>query len=405
MSIPFRPIVSALLRNSTGALLVALQISIALAVLVNAVYIVKQRVDKMNRPTGIDYENIFVVNSTGFAQNFDFEATLREDLAYLRSVPGVVAATAMNNIPLSGGGSATNIKTTPDTGTSGLDGNYFPVDEQGLEALGLKLVAGRNFRAQDVMPAPLSRTETDWAREVILTKPLADAMYPKGDALGKTIYSGDGEPATIVGIVQNMMGSWVWSDHPDWVFLKARLPTGPANSYVVRTQPGQRDNIMRLVEQHMSSSNPRRAINWVRPLSLFKQNSYLGDRNMGVFLATVTALLLAITSLGIFGLATFNVSTRTKQIGTRRAVGARRSDIVRYFLVENWMITTGGILLGCVMALVVGYWLSAEYHLPRVDLYYLVAGVIVLWGIGTLAAWQPARRAAKVSPALATRTA
>ena len=112
-----------------------------------------------------------------------------------------------------------------------------------------------------------------------------------------------------------------------------------------------------------------------------------------------------VVGAGIFGLATFNVSTRTKQIGTRRAVGARRSDIVRYFLVENWMITTGGIVLGCVMALAVGYWLSSEYHLPRVDLYYLVAGVLVLWGIGTLAAWQPARRAAKVSPALATRTA
>jgi putative ABC transport system permease protein len=98
------------------------------------------------------------------------------------------------------------------------------------------------------------------------------------------------------------------------------------------------------------------------------------------------------------------VSTRTKQIGTRRAVGARRRDIIRYFLVENWMITSGGILLGCVFALAVGYWLSYEYQLPRVDLYYLVAGVVVLWALGVLAAWQPARRAAKVSPALATRT-
>jgi putative ABC transport system permease protein len=119
----------------------------------------------------------------------------------------------------------------------------------------------------------------------------------------------------------------------------------------------------------------------------------------------VTTLLLAITSLGIFGLATFNVSTRTKQIGTRRAVGARRRDIVRYFLVENWLITTGGIVVGCALALAVGYWLAREYHLPRVDLFYLVGGVLVLWGLGTLAAWQPARRAAKVSPALATRTA
>ena len=154
----------------------------------------------------------------------------------------------------------------------------------------------------------------------------------------------------------------------------------------------------------MSKSNPGRAINYVRTLELYKDRTYLGDRNMAIFLASVTALLLAITSLGIFGLATFNVSTRTKQIGTRRAVGARRGDIIRYFLVENWLITTAGVGGGCIMALAVGYWLSSEYQLPRIDLYYLLAGAVVLWGIGLLAAWQPARRAAKISPALAART-
>lgn len=404
MSIPFRPIISALLRNRTGALLVALQISIALAVLVNAVYIVEQRITKMNRPTGIDAENIFVVSSTGFAQDFNYEATVREDLAYLRGLPGVVAATPMSAIPMSGGGSATHINKTPGDPARGEFGNYFLVDEQAIETLGLKLIAGRNFRPQEVLP-PAGNVQTTWVGQAILSKPLADAMFPNGDALGKVIYDADDTPATVIGIVENMMGSWVSQDHADFTFLMPRLPTAPVARYMVRAQPGQRDALMRMVESHMSQSNPRRALDWVRPLSLFQKNSYLADRNMGVFLVTVTTLLLAITSLGIFGLATFNVSTRTKQIGTRRAVGARRRDIVRYFLVENWMITTAGVLIGCILALAVGYWLSYEYHLPRVDLYYLVAGVGVLWGIGVLAAWQPARRAAKVSPALATRTA
>jgi putative ABC transport system permease protein len=403
MSIPFRPIVSALLRNRTGALLVAVQISIALAVLVNAVYIVTQRVDKMNRPTGMDDANIFVVSSTGFARDFNYEGSLREDLTYLRGVPGVVAASAVNAVPLSGGGSSTNINKVPGNPAHGVTGNYFEIDEQGLETLGLRLIKGRDFRAQEVRP-PAPTVQDTWVPLVILSKPLADATFPGEDALGKTIYGSDDRPATVIGIVDSMLGSWLSSDHPDFVFLTPRLPTGPATRYMVRTQPGQRDTAMRTVEEHMSAANPGRAIDWVRPLSLFKKNSYLADRNMGVFLATVTTLLLAITSLGIFGLATFNVSTRTKQIGTRRAVGARRRDIVRYFLAENWMITTGGILVGCIFALAVGYWLSQEYHLPRVDLYYLVAGVIVLWGIGTLASWQPARRASKVSPALATRT-
>jgi len=77
---------------------------------------------------------------------------------------------------------------------------------------------------------------------------------------------------------------------------------------------------------------------------------------------------------------------------------------VQYFLVENGMITSAGILLGCVLALATGYYLSVQYALPRLDLYYLVGGVLLLWVIGQFAAWQPARRAAGVPPSVATRT-
>jgi putative ABC transport system permease protein len=172
----------------------------------------------------------------------------------------------------------------------------------------------------------------------------------------------------------------------------------------VRTRPGQLGAVARLIEAHLAKSNPDRVIDFVRPLTYFKNFSYLGDSSMEIFLLTVTALVVGVTGLGVFALATFNVSTRTKQIGTRRAVGARRGDIVRYFMVENGLITGAGILTGCALALAAGYWLSAQYALPRLDLYYLVGGVLALWGIGQLAAWQPARRASAVPPSVATRT-
>ena len=105
--------------------------------------------------------------------------------------------------------------------------------------------------------------------------------------------------------------------------------------------------------------------------------------------------------LGIFGLATFNVNTRTRQIRPRRHVGARKRDIVSYFMAENWMVTTLGVVVGCGLALLVGFWLSNQFGLPRLDLYFLVGGVAGLWALGQLAAWQPALRAAKVSPAMA----
>ena len=111
----------------------------------------------------------------------------------------------------------------------------------------------------------------------------------------------------------------------------------------------------------------------------YKQSSYAGDSLMAVTLSVVTGLVLIFSALGIFGLATFNVNTRTRQIGTRRAVGARKRDIVSYFMAENWMVTTLGVVVGCGLALAVGFWLSNQFALPRLDLYFLVGGVAGLW--------------------------
>jgi putative ABC transport system permease protein len=400
----FRPIASALWRNRTGAMLVAIQIAIGLAVLVNAVYVVKQRVDKINRPNGMDVENIFVVASGGFALDFDYEASWREDLATIRDLPGVKAATLISNIPLSGGGSSNGFKAEPvETAPDKIaEVNNFEVDEQGVEALGVTLSEGRDFEAHEILPAT---DGWEFAPQVIVTKAFAKTIFPPdGNALGKTIYDGLDRPSTVIGIIENMHGSWVGWDKLDHVMLVPRIKSGPDGVYMVRTEPGRRDALMRTVEERLATSNPGRLLRWVRPLTYFERQSYLDDRNMAIFLVSVTSALLAITALGIFGLATFNVSTRVRQIGTRRAVGARRLDIVRHFLVENWMVTTTGVVVGCGAALAVGYWISVKYELARLDLYYLVGGVFAIWLIGLFAAWQPARRASAISPAVASRT-
>src|SRR5579862_5395840 len=114
MSYHVPPILSALLRNRTGAVLVALQIAIALAVLVNALYIVVQRAEKMRRPTGIDVDNVLVISSKGFTERFQQVPSLQEDLRYLRGLPGVVAATASGSIPLSDSGDNSPLVTRQD---------------------------------------------------------------------------------------------------------------------------------------------------------------------------------------------------------------------------------------------------------------------------------------------------
>ena len=114
MNLAVRPILSALLRNRTGAVLVALQVAIALAVLVNALYIVVQRVQKIHRPTGLDEENILVIASIGFTDRFDETSSVGEDLAYLRGVSGVIVAAASNSVPLSNSGNNSSLVTRPE---------------------------------------------------------------------------------------------------------------------------------------------------------------------------------------------------------------------------------------------------------------------------------------------------
>ncbi|HYX75104.1 MAG TPA: FtsX-like permease family protein [Steroidobacteraceae bacterium] len=404
MTLNVRPILSALLRNRTGAVLVAIQVAIALAVLVNAAYIIVQRFEKIHRPTGIDESNIFVVESAGFTARFHQGASVREDLAYLRGLPGVIAATASNAIPLSGGGNNDSLVTRPEATRTGYI-NDMEIDEQGLDTLGLKLIAGRNFRHEEIQP-PLTKSDISrFVPEIIVSRALGQHLFPNESPLGKQVFDAQNHTATIVGVVDPVIGNFPDSPHADWVFFLPRMPDEfIVVRYLVRTTPGERDAVMRTAETHLAQSNPDRVINYVRPLSYFKNLSYLGDSSMEIYLLTVTGLVIAITCLGIFALATFNVSTRTRQIGTRRAVGARRGDIVSYFLIENALITSAGILLGCTLALAAGYWLSVHYALPRLDLYYLTGGVLTLWGIGQLAAWQPARRAAAVPPSVATRT-
>ena len=112
ITMEIRPILSALLRNRAGAILVSLQIAITLAIVVNAIYVTQQRVEKIGRPSGIDDQNIFSFSVTGFEKDFDFQGMVREDMALLRQMPGVVDAAPIQQVPLSGSGSSTGLLFT-----------------------------------------------------------------------------------------------------------------------------------------------------------------------------------------------------------------------------------------------------------------------------------------------------
>lgn len=406
-----RSLLKALWRSRTGPMLIAVQIAIALAVLVNIAYIVVGRIETYRRPTGIDLHNIFWVQSQGFATDYDQTSAVRTDLAYLNGLPGVVAAAASATLPQGFfGGIGLPFASTPaDLSAPKAGGSVLLMTDRGLEALGVRLIAGRAPHADATSAAsdPMSAIAR-WAPEVAITALLARKLFPKGDALGKTLYAGlINRPAKIVGIVERLQTAPVpgpFADFVESVVIVPTVPSGPSALYLVRTQPGRRAEVMAEVERSLADKVPGRYIAQMEALDRTAANARSGLRSSSIILGAVALLVLAVTAVGIFGLAAFNVATRTRQIGMRRAVGARRGHILRYFLLENWLITTAGVVAGCLLALALGAKLSVMFQLPRLPLYDLAFGVVVLWLLGLGATLVPARRASSLAPAIATRT-
>jgi putative ABC transport system permease protein len=280
----------------------------------------------------------------------------------------------------------------------------FMVDEHGLDAFDLTLLEGRNFRADEVQFRSLD-SNLD-ARYMIVSKSLADAMFPDGDALGKTVYDEPegGKPMEIIGIYDHMQNAWPDSPTVNNTALFPERPMfGGFMVYVMRAEPGQLEPAMKAAEDYLSK-NRSRIVEVARSIAEQKQRTYSDDIAMVKLLTAVIVVLGAVTGLGIVGLAWFSVSQRRKQIGTRRALGATRGDIIRHFMLENWMITTVGLVIGLAGALTLNWFLDTRFEVGRVPLWYLPIGMVALWILGQLAVLLPARRAASIPPAMATRS-
>lgn len=396
-----RPILSALLRNRTGALLVGLQVALTLALVANALHIIGQRVEKMNRPTGFDAANLFYVQSYGYSTTYEHQGTVVSDLDALRRLPGVVAVSTISQIPMSNGGSATTIKPRNEPSAPDVEANYFDIDHQGLEALGLTLVHGRTFRADEVR---WNDKSNQFPKVVIVTRALAQKLFGTDNAVGRSVYGGNGEAATIVGVVDYMFGSWINHPMSTQVLFDPAIAEPPSVRYMVRTRPGERDRVLREVEKLLDRPGSGRFVTWARTQQSYIEKSYRPDSRMITFLTTLIVLMVAVTALGIVGLATFHVNARRKQIGTRRAVGARKIDIVRYFLVENGLLAGAGVAIGAVLAYAFSWWLTSTFELPPLQPAFVAVTALALLVVGQLAVLWPARRAAAIPPAVATRT-
>ncbi|HTV77526.1 MAG TPA: FtsX-like permease family protein [Steroidobacteraceae bacterium] len=392
------PIVRALMRNKTGALLIGLQIALTIAMLCNSLSIIQQLGERMRQPSGIDEANIFVLSTAFMDDPPDVKARLQGDLAALRSLPGVIDADTAITLPLGGTSYGEGISLKPDQRFPTAVGNLYFDTDHGLDTYGLKLIAGRWFHPDEVID--LRFYENRYPASIVVTQELAKALFPAGNALGQQVWLAPSQSSRIIGVVATVAAPGGGSSRSMYL---PEIPINKGATYVVRTQPGMQAAAMRAAQDRLFALANQRVIQNVQPFSELRRRAFQLDRAVSVVLTAVCALLLAVTACGIVGLTMYWVTQRRSQIGVRRALGARRRDVLTYFHTENLLIAGAGAVLGVGLGLAVNYRLVANLELTRVSAAYVAAGALLVLVLCQAAVLWPALRAASIPPAIATR--
>ncbi|MBS0557167.1 MAG: ABC transporter permease [Proteobacteria bacterium] len=402
-----QPILAALRKHKIPAFLIVLEIALACAVLCNAVFMIGQRIGEMRVPNAIDEAGIGYISVRGTDPNLA-NADIPRDLDALRQIPGVTASAAFNMIPLGGSGWNTDVGTSPENLLSKDSPNVaqYMFTQQGPEALNLRLLQGRSFSGEEYAASTLGDDFMPTAHVVLVTRSLAERLWPGESALGKRIWIGKQTNYTVVGVVadvlrpnQNGLGAagFHWS-----LFLPVS-PNKGMGAYLVRSAPQDRERVLRAAVQKIESLSPAAVVKG-RLFSDIRDKFFANTRSMVWMLVLVCVVMLAVTAFGIVGLTSFWVGQRRRQIGIRRAVGATRGHILQYFQTENFLLSSAGVAIGMILAFGINLYLMQHYQMTRMPWVYLPASAIALWLLGQLAVLAPALRAANVPPVVATRS-
>jgi len=400
-----QPILSALRRHRLATLLIAMEIALACAVLCNACFMIANRIALMHVESGVDETSLATVQLTGYEDSHAVDLNARA-LSGLRSIPGVQSVTVLNSIPFGARRGTAGI--TLDAAGQHFGGvvEFYLGGPGSMQALDVQVIAGRGPQADDfraftgLMPNDAS---------VQITRSLAGHLWPGSDPLGKEFWL-DKYHYRVVGVIDHLVrpdpAGWP-EGSKDWsVFVSAQPGKLLAGSYLLRADPRDISRVLRDARAMIAKVAPDAVFDQEgsQTISDLRTSSFRQDRAMAGMLVGVIVALLLITALGIVGLASFWVQQRRRQIGIRRAIGATRSDILRYFQIENFLIVSFGIALGMALAFALNILLMKFYELPHLPLYYLPIGALVLWALGQLAVLGPALRAAAVPPVVATRS-
>lgn len=403
------PLLSSMRRQPLMPWLIVLQITVACAILCNTLFLLAQQAGPLLIDDGIADKEVIVIDQIVRPDGNWTAAQASAGADALAAIPGVKRATAVVGAPMRE--TLTMVYDLKSANGPTVEASAF-IGTKLIDTLGLQLSRGRDFLADEYADLQLGDDANAASTPIIITEALGRILFD-GKPVGQALTSGDGSSHyVVVGVVAHLLRyqlSELDDGKAEYAILLPRRPAGlPLLNFVVRAEADQRDAVIKAapgVLQTVYAGQMAKSFNPV--VSSYEQLRSNGMRNRRAavwLLLTVNAVVATITLIGIASLSGYWIQQRTRQIGIRRALGATRGQVMRHFLAENLLLTVGGLLIGLLLALLINQWLMQHYELPRLPwAYLLVAGGLMLL-LGQVAVAAPARRAAQLPPASATRS-
>jgi putative ABC transport system permease protein len=388
-------------RRLRGALVVA-EVALSVVVLIGAGLLVQSFTRLLSVDTGFVAENLMTTNVQliRYTEPYERAAAARQVLERIGQIPGVEVVGGGTGLPPQTAQRATNfeVEGLPDLTPDERSAYFVAVSPDYFRALGTPLVAGRSFEERDSDDAP---------RVAIINASLARRLFPNGDPVGRRLklVNPDQQPdwRTIVGVVGDIRYSGLDDPGEAAVYTPFAQTPFPWTYVMVRTA-AEPAGVAAAIRKAVSSVDGSLTAASIRPMEQLVADAVMGPRFNALLLSIFAGLALVLAAVGIYGVVSYSVTQRTREIGIRLALGAQAGDVVRLVVGQGLGLAAAGVVAGALAAAAGSRVLSSLlFGVSATDPATFIGISLLLILVSALASYIPARRAMKVDPMVALR--
>ncbi len=377
--------------------LVITEVALAMMLVVGGGLMTRSFVSLLRVDPGFRPDSLLVLNFTlSTSRHADYRQVYQQILEAVRAVPGVTAAGVMKDAPLRGTGERNGF-TLPGMvvpeGTDSPTAQVLHVSDGVFRAIGARMIDGREFTPADRRDAPLV---------IVVNEAFARQWFPGERATGKHILLGDTR-VEIIGVVNDIRQRAMATPAEPTFYLHVQQNGRVRMNVMARTR-GEPLAMTAALRDAVWSVDRQQPITSVFTFDEAMNDSLARPRLLTVLLGIFGVLGLLLGAIGLYGVLSYLVNQRQRDIGVRLALGARPGDVLQMVVRRGLVLATIGVTIGVVGSLALGRFLAGVlYDVEPTDPVTLLGVTTVLLGVAALASWLPARRAARVDPVVTLR--